>query len=129
MSDDYFWSIVLSVFLTLADLVTAFFSFLGGANALGRSGGVRYLTISFGVVLLYLSSGLWTKQRWKLYARLAMYGVPFCFLFVSVAVVMVVRGAHFMDLAVCEVLIATPMIIAASWAHLRLTLRRRYAKH
>jgi hypothetical protein len=92
MSNDDFSRIMLAFFLTLCDLVTAFFSFIAGGNALVRSGVVGGLTISFGVVLLYMSSGLWTGQRWKLYCRLVMYGVPFFALFVSVIILLVVRG-------------------------------------
>jgi hypothetical protein len=124
MSNDHFLSIVLSVFLTICDLVTAFFSFIGGANMLGR-GPAGYLTISFGVVLLYMSSGLWTGQRWKLYGRLAMYGVPFCAFFVSTAFLTVVRAPGSGDLTVFAVLAVSLVIIVASWAHLRASRHRQ----
>jgi hypothetical protein len=125
MNNDHLSSVVLAVFLTICDLVTAFFSFLGGWNMLARSGAAGYLTISFGVVLLYLSSGLWTGQRWKLYSRLAMYGVPFCALCVSAAFLMVVRAPGSGDLTVFAVLVVSLVIIVASCAHLRVGSRGR----
>ena len=129
MSEDYAWSIVLALFLTVGDLVTAFFGFLGGVNMLNRHGAVGYIPLSFSVFLLYFSSGLWTRQHWKLYGRLAMYGVPFLLLLVAV-VVLLVRAAAFggpTDLVV--VLVVGLVIIALSWLHLRLVLRTRQAEH
>jgi hypothetical protein len=125
MSDDYLPSILLSVLLTMADLLTAFFSLFCGRLLLDRIASAGYLIISSGVVLLYMSSGLWTKQCWKLYARLGIYGLAFCFFFLGVAGGMALGGPHFMPPAAYAVVVVAAVIIAASWMHLRLTLRQR----
>ena len=47
-----------------------------------------YACLLLAAGLLYFSSGLWTKQRWKLVSRLVLYGVAFFVLALSTTVLL-----------------------------------------
>jgi len=70
----------LSVFLNAIDLLVAFVLVLGGWNATNSHPSIGYACITLGPVLLYLSSGMWTKDRWKLIIRAAFYAGAFLFI-------------------------------------------------
>jgi hypothetical protein len=65
--------IVLTLLLNLADGIIAVALLLGGWNATNISAGTGYATIAGGLVLIYLSAGLWLEQKWKVLTRLILY--------------------------------------------------------
>src|ERR1700719_4375989 len=78
--------------LNVVDVIVALGLLLGGWNATRSNQLTGYACMLLAPGLLYLSSGVWTKQRWKLVSRLVLYGVAFLALSVSTAVLLIVRA-------------------------------------
>jgi hypothetical protein len=78
--------------LTVVDVIVALGLLLGGWNATNSHTLVGYASLLLAPGLLYLSSGVWTKQRWKLVSRLVLYGGAFFALAASTAVLLGVRA-------------------------------------
>jgi hypothetical protein len=78
--------------LCAVDAVVAMGLLLGGWNVTSSHALTGYACLLLALGLLYLSSGVWTKQRWKLVGRVAIYAVAFSGLAVSTVVLLVVRA-------------------------------------
>jgi hypothetical protein len=84
--------VTLGILLTTADIFVAFFLVLGGWNATNSHPITGYICMAFGPVLLYLSSGIWTKNQLKLAIRVALYAGAFVALGVSAGVLIAVHA-------------------------------------
>jgi hypothetical protein len=78
--------------LTVVDMIVALGLLLGGWNATNSHALVGYTCLLLAPGLLYLSSGVWTKQRWKLVSRIVLYGGAFFALAASTVVLLGVRA-------------------------------------
>jgi hypothetical protein len=78
--------------LTVVDVIVALGLMLGGWNATNSHALAGYACLLLAPSLLYLSSGVWTKQKWKLVIRLVLYGGAFFALAASTAVLLGVRA-------------------------------------
>jgi hypothetical protein len=56
----------LRLLLSFVDVIVALGLLFGGLNATNSHPLAGYATHLMGPILLYLSSGVWTRQRWKL---------------------------------------------------------------
>lgn len=75
---------VLGVFLNASDAVVAFFLLFGGGFiANQRTAIVGYVSVGFGIALIYLSTSVWKKGKWKLVTRLLLYVFTLCVLLTS----------------------------------------------
>ena len=81
--------IVLNLLLNVADGLAVVALVFGGWNATNASALTGYTTIAGGIVLTYLSAGLWFDEKWKQIARLVLYLVAGLILFFAVSVVSV----------------------------------------
>lgn len=71
--------VTLGVLLTAADVLASFFLIFGGRLiAAERSALGGYATAAIGLMLVYLSVGVWKMVRWKQIARIGFYSVLFC---------------------------------------------------
>ena len=112
----------LGILLNVTDLVVAFSLVLGGWNATNSHPLTGYITMAMAPVLLYLSSGMWTTQNWKLISRLVLYGGVFLVLAVSAAV-FIIRRVRFIDDFLTYVLV-TGFFILALLSDIHLNLKK-----
>lgn len=114
----------LGVVLNAADLLIAFFLILGGWNAVVVNPLVGYGSMLSGILLLYLSSGVWIGGEWKINFRLALYGSAAAIVLVSAASAVVRGGVRAQSpawVAVCLIFV----ILILSILHLRLSVQNR----
>ena len=78
--------------LNVIDVIVAIGLLLGGWNTTSSHELTGYACLLLAPSLLYLSSGVWTRQRWKLISRIVLYGVAFLALAVSTTVLLSVRA-------------------------------------
>ena len=78
--------------LNVVDVIVALGLLLGGWNATNSHALVGYACMLLAPGLLYLSSGVWTKQPWKLVSRVVLYGTACFALAASTAVLLGVRA-------------------------------------
>lgn len=83
--------ICLRVLLSAGDVVVAIFLIFGGWNAMGSHPLVGYACLALGPGMLYFSSGLWTRQRFKILLRAVLYWGAFISFGVSAAVLTALR--------------------------------------
>lgn len=118
----------LGVLLNVIDLVVAFFLVLGGWNATNSHAVTGYSCMLLGPILLYLSSGIWTRGNWKLLSRIVFYGGALLGLGVSAAVLISVRAFPSVDGSVVYLLIGGLFTsVLLSILHLRLSRRESAA--
>jgi hypothetical protein len=92
MSVPKHFKVALSVLLNAVDLLVSFFLIFGGGFiANQRSAITGYVSVGFGLVLIYLSTGMWSKGKWKLVTRLGLYVVTLCVVLVTLIVFVTVR--------------------------------------
>jgi hypothetical protein len=83
---------ILEITLTAMDLfVSLFLIFVGRMTAAMRSATVGYVTVGFGVFLIYLSTGIWKTSKWKLVTRLALYVGTFCLVLTTLVFFIAIR--------------------------------------
>lgn len=103
------------------DLIAAFFLIFGGWNATNSNTLAGYSCITLGPVLLYLSSGMWTKQIGKLIGRSVFYGTAFLALGLSVIILASVHAMPSVDRWVIYLVLSVLFgAFALSLVHLRL---------
>ncbi len=84
-----------------------------------------YICLLLAPSLLYLSSGIWAKQRWKLLSRLVLYAVALLALVVSTAVLLSVRA--FPSAGIAIYLLIGLLLLAVLLSVLHLVLAKREA--
>jgi hypothetical protein len=89
--------IAIGILLTATDLLTAFFLVLGGLNATVSHPVTGYVSVAAAPLLLFLSSGIWTKSRLKLIIRLFLYAGTFVALSVSTIVLVAAHAVPVSD--------------------------------
>src|SRR5436853_7185543 len=118
-------SILLRIVLNATDVVTSFFLIVGGLNATLRSATFGYLCVGFGLALLYLSTGMWTKGKWKLVTRLALYVGTSCVVVIVLLSFLLVRHQPLGKQApLPAVLLFLLISVALSAIHFRIFIRR-----
>ncbi len=73
MNSKNLWRRVLGSVLTLSDLVVAIFAFFGGMNMFNINVPAAVGTLLGGTIVLVLSIGLWTGNRYMQITRIAIY--------------------------------------------------------
>jgi hypothetical protein len=112
---------LLGIFLNTVDVIGSFFLIVGGFNATVHSAIFGYLSVGMGVVLLYLTIGVWTKTKWKLVTRLSMYALGTSALLISFAYIVIVGRRSLGELfPVPWILLILLTTVVASLIHLRL---------
>jgi hypothetical protein len=114
----------LGILLNLADIVVAFFLVFGGWNATVSHPMTGYISMAMAPILLYFSSGMWTKRNWQLISRLVLYAGSFVVSGVSTAVVRIGHGPFPDDVVVYLVVSGLFVIVLLSALHLRLMTER-----
>jgi peptidoglycan biosynthesis protein MviN/MurJ (putative lipid II flippase) len=116
----------LGVVLNVLDFLAAVFLIFGGGMIAGlHSTATGYVSIGFGLVLIYLSTGMWIGGEWKLVTRLVIYVAALCIVLVVLVILVLVRHeplAAQSPLPIVLFLFLTNVVL--SIAHLR---RRRVA--
>ena len=117
--------VALGVLLNAVDLLVSFFLLFGGGFVVNeRSAIAGYVSVGFGLVLIYLSTGMWTKGKWKLVTRLGLYGGTLCVVLVTLVSFVVVRHEPFgkqTPLPSISVFLAATVIFSS--IHLRIANR------
>ena len=114
----------LGLLQNVIDLIAAFFLIFGGWNATNSNTLVGYSCMTLGPVLLYLSSGMWTKQMGKLIGRSVFYGTAFLALGLSVTILASVHAMPSVDRWVIYLILSILFgAFALSLVHLRLVRR------
>jgi hypothetical protein len=117
------WRIALGLFLNAADLFCAFFLFLGGAQLVDRlSFPLGYVVMASALLLLYLSSGVWTSSKWKLKLRLGLYGLATG---IFVPSVLLAKSRNRIESPVWVAIVVILVVFIVSAFHLRLVTRSR----
>jgi hypothetical protein len=106
--------------LSTIDLFVSIFLIFGGGMIAGiRSPTVGYVTVGFGLFLIYLSTGMWTKQKWKLIIRFVLYAGTFAVLALITAIGLVERRFSSDDVFLCLLAAGFLVVILLSAAHFR----------
>jgi hypothetical protein len=109
--------------LNVVDVIVALGLLLGGWNATRSHELTGYACLLLAPGLLYLSSGVWTRQRWKLVGRLVLYGVAFLALAVSATVLLIVRAFPSASIAIYLLIGLLFLAVLLSVFHLILSKR------
>jgi hypothetical protein len=119
----------LGILQNVIDIVVAFVLVLGGWNATNSHPFTGFMMVVFAPFLLYLSSGVWTKDTWKLISRLALYTGLLFVLGVSVAALLIFHAFPSVDGYVIYVVLgALLVVVLLSMAQLRLVRRENLAR-
>jgi hypothetical protein len=111
------------ILLNLTDVLVAFVLIFGGWNASNSHPLTGFAMVVFAPLLLYLSSGMWTKDKWKLISRLTLYAGLFLVLGVSVAAEIIFHTFPSVDgYVVYIVLAALLVVVLLSVAQLRFVM-------
>jgi hypothetical protein len=113
------------ILLNLTDVIVAFVLVLGGWNATNSHPLTGFAMVVSAPLLLYLSSGMWTKDRWKLISRLTLYTVVFLVLGVSVAAEIISHTFPSVEGYVVYIVLAALLaVVLLSIAQLRFVRRK-----
>ena len=115
----------IGLLLIVVDVIVALGLLLGGWNATSSHELTGYICLLLAPSLLYLSSGIWAKQRWKLLSRLVLYAVALLALAVSTAVLLSVRA--FPSAGIAIYLLIGLLLLAVLLSVLHLVLAKREA--
>src|ERR1700687_448343 len=119
MNSKNVWRHVLSVILTLSDFLIVIFACFGGINILNVNVPAGIGTLLAGAVLMVLSIGLWTGNRYMQISRIAIYLCGLAVGALSFSVISVAKGVSAMW-PMPLILVLFLMVCCLSFVHLRL---------
>lgn len=119
----------LGVALNGADLLVSLFLIFGGFAIADRHSLIMgCVTVSCGLFLIYLSSGMWTKQRWKLMIRFVLYAGAFAILGLITVVGLIQRHLSSDDVFLYLVAAGFLAVVLLSAAYFRVVAQPKIDK-
>jgi hypothetical protein len=78
------FQIGLGAALNAVDVLVGVFLIFGGRMVVAeRSVWTGYTSVAVGVFIIYLSTGIWAKGKWKQVTRLVLYAVSLCIVLIT----------------------------------------------